>query len=523
MPNFTKKNLSDEEIKTIVNKKWYIQGFNGCLNYTFAAARSGLVGLWNNIGYGYSEFLCIYRGDYLEYIYLEDDFNPIGERFLDEHKKDKNYLKDIIEKQDAINMNSEETLKLVLNTDYKKIGKNEIIDLYQKMQSAYHDTLDVSHVIEGVSFVVEPLLKSKLEKALSLDRHDKQFRKIFGDLMQPAKPSFANEELVDLLEIMKMVEDNNELSYFKESKSKDIFSKLSHNIQDRLKDHQQKFLYNQLNYYHGEPLTPEDYAQEMAKLFEENIDIKSRIAEEQDRYKINNAKRKETFKKYNLSQDIIDLVDISILSLHWQDDRKKNILTRVYYLNLVLKKIGGKFGIMLEYLKRYLPEEITLENLDNFDPNDAEMRMKEYVVHSWRENDEIKIEIFAGKEGDDFLKVFHNTLLDKNDIHGTCASAGKTSGVARICRTKEDLAKFKEGEILITSMTRPEFVPAMKKSAAIVTDEGGITCHAAIISRELKKPCITGTKIATKALKDGDLLDVNASHGIVKKAKDNNI
>jgi pyruvate,water dikinase len=65
-------------------------------------------------------------------------------------------------------------------------------------------------------------------------------------------------------------------------------------------------------------------------------------------------------------------------------------------------------------------------------------------------------------------------------------------------------------------MTRPEYISAMKKAAAIVTDEGGITCHAAIVSRELKKPCIIGTKIATKVLKDGDLVEVDADKGIVK-------
>lgn len=67
-----------------------------------------------------------------------------------------------------------------------------------------------------------------------------------------------------------------------------------------------------------------------------------------------------------------------------------------------------------------------------------------------------------------------------------------------------------------TSMTRPEFVPLMKKAAAIITDEGGITCHAAIVSRELNIPCIIGTRIATKVLKDGDYIEVDADNGIVK-------
>ena len=75
---------------------------------------------------------------------------------------------------------------------------------------------------------------------------------------------------------------------------------------------------------------------------------------------------------------------------------------------------------------------------------------------------------------------------------------------------------FEHGDILVTGMTRPEFVPLMKKSSAIITDEGGITCHAAIVSRELKIPCIIGTKIATQILKDGDLVEVDADNGVIK-------
>lgn len=66
-------------------------------------------------------------------------------------------------------------------------------------------------------------------------------------------------------------------------------------------------------------------------------------------------------------------------------------------------------------------------------------------------------------------------------------------------------------------MTTPDFVPAMQRAAAIVTDEGGILCHAAIIAREMRKPCVIGTKIATRVFKDGDLIEVDADKGIVRK------
>ena len=84
---------------------------------------------------------------------------------------------------------------------------------------------------------------------------------------------------------------------------------------------------------------------------------------------------------------------------------------------------------------------------------------------------------------------------------------------------QNDLEKFKEGDILVSFSTNPSLVPAMNKAAAIITNAGGVTCHAAIVSRELKTPCIIGTKIATKVLHDGDFVEVDANKGIVKIIK----
>ena len=79
----------------------------------------------------------------------------------------------------------------------------------------------------------------------------------------------------------------------------------------------------------------------------------------------------------------------------------------------------------------------------------------------------------------------------------------------------DDLKHFREGNILVSNTTNPDYITAMHKAKAFVTDDGGITCHAAIVARELKKPCIVGTKIATRVLKDGDMVDVDANKGII--------
>ena len=80
-----------------------------------------------------------------------------------------------------------------------------------------------------------------------------------------------------------------------------------------------------------------------------------------------------------------------------------------------------------------------------------------------------------------------------------------------------DIKRVQEGDILVTNTTHPNYLPAMQKAAAFVTNEGGIISHAAIVARELKKPCIVGTKIATQLLKDGDMVEVDADKGMVKK------
>ncbi|MBU0636902.1 hypothetical protein KKH16_01700 [Patescibacteria group bacterium] len=106
-----------------------------------------------------------------------------------------------------------------------------------------------------------------------------------------------------------------------------------------------------------------------------------------------------------------------------------------------------------------------------------------------------------------------------DSISGQSASPGIAKGKVKIVLTNKDIYKVSIGDILVSPMTRPDFVPAMKKAAAFVTDEGGVTCHAAIVAREMKKPCIIGTKIATQILKDGDKVEVDANNGIVKILK----
>lgn len=127
-----------------------------------------------------------------------------------------------------------------------------------------------------------------------------------------------------------------------------------------------------------------------------------------------------------------------------------------------------------------------------------------------------KFETLLARVGYQYIPaVVHNEKV----IQGTVACLKvPVTGTVKIILNYDEVAGFpRRGGVLVTTMTTPEFVPAMKRALAVVTDEGGITSHAAIVSRELNIPCVIGTKIATKVLKDGDRVIVDATKGIIKK------
>ena len=129
-----------------------------------------------------------------------------------------------------------------------------------------------------------------------------------------------------------------------------------------------------------------------------------------------------------------------------------------------------------------------------------------------------------------YTKVFNQ--INKND---TKIAGGKGASLGEMAQAKipvpegfvidsnhevdKKLKDFQEGDILVATQTYPALVPAMKKALAIITDEGGLTCHAAIVSRELGKPCIIGTHLATKTIKIGDIIRMNLNNGKVEKMR----
>ena len=108
-----------------------------------------------------------------------------------------------------------------------------------------------------------------------------------------------------------------------------------------------------------------------------------------------------------------------------------------------------------------------------------------------------------------------NATSEQVLLTGRSAARGCVEGVVRVIMDPRDNGQLQEGEILVTPMTDSDSVPALTRAAAVVTDRGGVLCHAAIVCRELRKPCVVGTAAATKTLATGMMARVCATQGLV--------
>lgn len=162
---------------------------------------------------------------------------------------------------------------------------------------------------------------------------------------------------------------------------------------------------------------------------------------------------------------------------------------------------------------------LTLNEIKGELPSEKELekRSGHFIYFSGKIITEVSLSYFS-KEHNVEIKV--EKPLSASEVHGQVAMQGSVTGKVRILRLKKQIPELEPGEILITSMTTQDYIPAMQKAAAFITDEGGITCHAAITAREFGKPCVIGTKVATQIFKTGDLVEVDAFNGVVRKIKE---
>jgi phosphohistidine swiveling domain-containing protein len=173
----------------------------------------------------------------------------------------------------------------------------------------------------------------------------------------------------------------------------------------------------------------------------------------------------------------------------------------------LMREIARRLGIRLADVGYLFPEELGAPNAKEL----IAQRKRGYIA----ELKDGKLTVRAGDLLGEFVSEERGDLAD--EVRGTVGCRGKIRGRVQLVRTKDDIPRFEKGNVFVAVTTSPEHIVAMQRAIAFVTDEGGIACHAAIVAREFGIPCVVGARRATATFRDGDLVEVDADKGVVRR------
>lgn len=467
---------------------WTYKGFHAILHTFFPVAHNGFGTTKKHWGIGCTKIVFFVKDRYVHWYWNKADMKTLRDVVIANVRKNKVFLKKLRKKWTGLLKKFDEVMKHIDKTDLKKLSDKELIELHDDFYAKYLDEFGVVMApMDAFSMHTDEFFEPGLRAFLKKKGKEDRFYDAYSLLTAPIEDSFLGREEKDLLKIVKA-------------------KKQGKNIQKLLETHQKKYFWIQNNYAVQKKLPVSFFEQRLKEL--ENKKIKEKFDEVK-------KQKEEIIKELSLPQQIIDYVRITELFCWIQDERKKYVMISNWYQRLFFEEVGRRLKIPVEEMEYTVYPELREMLLNKKIDRKLLKKRQEGCMHIRTGEDDY--EIFTGPAVDEIFDTIFAKKETSNEVKGMCASPGKAVGTVKIIRKTHDMINMKQGDVLVASMTRPEMVTAMKKAAAIVTDEGGITSHAAVVSREMGIPCVIGTKNATRILKDGDMVEVDATKGIVKR------
>lgn len=336
-------------------------------------------------------------------------------------------------------------------------------------------------------------------------------------LTTPMKTVWIQEQEEDFLKILFFVQSNPSLLTLIREKSNTIpVMELYNDLLSKLDLHSMKYFWIEYE-QEGETLAKKDFISRLSHAISEDIDAKRELDKIYERRQQAHVEFERVINHLNISDIEACILSAARQFVYWKLHLRE-VKVRFYCCaDVLMQEIAVRLNLNINQVRHMTSNEL-VDALNRGESVDAELlnrRIDRCVIH-FTANGFI---VLDGQEAQDAFSVVADEAIaysSATEIIGTCACLGSATGIVKQVLSVEDIATFQRGNILVAYMTDVGIVPAMKRAAAIVTDVGGVTCHAAIIAREFGIPCIIGTRIATKILLDGHMVKVDATQGIVK-------
>lgn len=439
----------------------------------------------------------------------------IGRGFIDTILKDPEFLEVFIQKWLKLRHDFEGAYAGVTEAYVRDLSDADLIERLERIHAAYTEQYGIAiGVQDPFSMRADALWQDRFRARLG-----GRFDELFPSLVGATEYSFVEQEYLDRLSLLAYIQEDPERAA--------LFGRIAHDpvavqttlpvFWERLRAHAAEYFFISNNYAVVDELDAAFFLKKVREDADGGVVAKEEIFKRQAAHEETLRRKQALIEHLGLSQEERILLHIADRFTWQQDERKKTMMKASHYLFLFLREIARRTGIAEAMLKNSYIHELGDVLLRGVRKDQEWQDRQDFCVCV---NTKDGYELLSGQAA----REVHEQLFPEpekavQEFRGMVASQGVARGIVKIVLKRDDVPFVTSGSVVVASMTRPEMVPAMQRACAIVTDEGGVTSHAAIVSRELKKPCIIGTKIATKVLRDGDEVEVDANVGVVRILK----
>lgn len=469
-----------------------------CLFYTAEALNTGLKPFSIPV-----KTIYLAKGERGEVYFQKEKCQEYAQKFIEKARQDPHFVSRFFSEHRQVALQTQQSFRRFVNL--KERTNSELSAMFRQHYQLMVKRSRYENSTELVTISAEEELKKKLKEIGAEER--------FLDLALTTKESYLREEEKELLLILQEIQNNPKLK----NKFKENLNQFPE-IEKRISQHQQKWFWIRNTWIEHSILKESFFIDELQKLLDDNVGAKEKLSEMREFLEQAKRDKEKTIRELKLDPETINLINLIDDYVHLQDYRKKIRMEEIHYYYSLLEDIGKRNGYSLPEMRFTTVEEAVNLFQEKVDKEIIKERQKfcvqvmvnhKLVLLTGKEAEEVMAEWLGGKE----------EVQNITEAKGMPAHPGKIKGRAKILLSPHESRKLNPGEILIAENTTPEFIVAMKKAGAIVTERGGVICHAAIVSRELGRPCIVGVNDVTRIFKDNDLVEVDAHKGIIKKAE----
>ncbi len=418
------------------------------------------------------------------------------------NKKDYRSLAKILLKFYDLKKIAKREIPKIRVSDYRQLSNRELVKLYKKNRDWAHRVTVYDQFGWIAEEYWEPYMSQVLSK-LGVARGSSEYNRILFILTKAQEISTTLEEKRDTI-----------LAAYKIKIKQQTIKQASKLLV-------KKYAWMPV-FTFGVPWDEKYYEQQLAALIKKKA--KDLWAEYQvlvDYKKIQQQDIKDVLREYKIKPRDLQLFFDFGLALDARNEAEYLVSLAGFYLLPIYKEIARRLYISVTQLRNLFEKEVEAALLSKLDVQDCLNKKGEIVGWGFNYKMDKRFNLSPAEAAKLFkhLEKHSLNLQGHDEERGKCASPGKVTGRVKIIDSPAENSKVKDGDILVCHATTVDYLPAMKRAVAFVTEVGGLTCHAAVVAREFGVPCIVSLKNATKNLKNNSLVELNADDGTIRVIK----